>query len=84
MEMFSKGRDSGPLIPAACQTSHHPDIPYKVTAPLPPIFNSELRTKTPRLRFMSRSHPDLDTILWCQPDTNYEDAAEEALNEQYD
>ena len=33
---------------------------------------------------MSRSHPDLDTILWCQPDTNYEDAAEEALNEQYD
>merc|ERR1719309_1097689 len=28
------------------QTDHHPDMPYKITDPLPPIFTKILRHKT--------------------------------------
>ena len=81
---FEQKPKVSPPIPVASQTPHHPDIPYQVASPLPPIFSSELRRKTPKLHFISRSHPDLNTILWCKPDTDFIDEAEEALNEQYD
>ena len=36
------------------------------------------------IHFLSRSLPRLDSILWCPPDDEILDAAEEYLSEQYD
>ena len=69
---------------ASSQTSFHPDIPYKVTDPLPPIFSMQLRHKTQPIHFLSRSIPNLNSILWCPPDDEYIDEFDEYLNEQYD
>ena len=66
------------------QTNSHFDIPYLVTDPLPPIFSMELRYKTKPIHFLSKSIPNLDSILWCPPDDEYLDEAEEYLSEQYD
>jgi hypothetical protein len=52
--------------------------------PLPPIFSSNLCHLTPKINFLSNSLPNLDTILWVEPDTNYQDESEEAFNDQYD
>ena len=41
------------------QTEHHPEIPYKVTTALPPIFSSQLCYSTPPIPFLSRSLPGL-------------------------
>ena len=66
------------------QTNSHFDIPYLVTDPLPPIFSMELRYKTKPIHFLSKSIPNLDSILWCPPDDEYLDEAEEYLCQQYD
>ena len=66
------------------QTEEHPDIPYDITSPLPPIFSSQLCHITPKLRFLSKSAFHLDTICWVKPDDSYQEEAEEALNQQYD
>ena len=44
---------------AISQTKSHPDIPYKLTDPLPPIFSMELRHKSRPIHFLSRSIPNL-------------------------
>jgi FtsZ-binding cell division protein ZapB len=68
----------------ASQTDSHPDIPYLVTDPLPPIFSLQLRYKSRPINFLSRSIPNLSSILWCPPDDEYCDAADEYLADQYD
>jgi hypothetical protein len=65
------------------QTDQHPEIPYKVTSVLPPIFSSQVCWKSRPLH-LSNSLPSLDSICWCKPNENFEDEAEEALVEQYD
>ena len=42
---------------------HHPEIPYEIEAPLPPIFSSTLVFKSKSV-FLSRSQPNLATIRW--------------------
>ena len=72
-------------IKEACsQTNSYPDIPYKITDPLPPIFSMQLCHKSRPIHFLSRSIPNLNSILWCPPDDKILDAAEEYLSEQYD
>ena len=66
------------------QTNANPDVPYLVTDPLPAIFSSQLCYKSRPIHFLSRSMPNLNSILWCPPDDEYLDAAEEFLAEQYD
>ena len=53
------------------QTEHHIDIPYHISYPLPPIFSSNLFHRTPPIKFLSSSLPNLNTILWVLPDTSY-------------
>ena len=48
------------------QTNHHPDIPYNIEMPLPPIFNSCLVRQTKPSNYLSRSHPNLATIKWIE------------------
>ena len=36
------------------------------------------------IHILSRSMPNLNSILWCPPDDRVFDAAKEFLNEQYD
>ena len=67
-----------------CQTDNHPEIPYAITTPLPPIFSSQLCHATPPIHFLSRSLPRLDKISWCEPDDHIVNEAEEYLNFQYD
>ena len=45
------------------QTDTHPEIPYSIHEPLPPIFGSSLVRKSKSV-FMRRSHPNLKTIRW--------------------
>ena len=73
------------LVTKICQTDQHPDLPYKITSPLPPIFGSQLLHHTPPIKFLSRSLPSLNKICWSQPNEDpYLDEAEEYLNWQYD
>ena len=67
----------------SCQTDTNVDIPYHIVSPLPPIFSSNLCNISPSFKFISRSLPNLNTILWVTPDTSYEDDAEEFLAEQH-
>ena len=67
----------------SCQTDAHPEIPYKITDPLPPIFSSQFCHKS-RPIHLSDSLPNLDSICWSKPDEDFLAEAEEALNEQYD
>ena len=61
------GISSEPRALANCsqssQTDSHPEIPYKIEAPLPPIFSSSLVFKS-RPVFFTRSHPNLSKIRW--------------------
>ena len=66
------------------QTDSHPEVPYLVTDPLPPIFSSQLCYRSRPIHFLSRSLPNLNSFLWCPPDDEYIDAAEEFLADQYD
>ena len=70
----------------SCQTDPHPEIPYNITSPLPPIFNSQLCHHTKPIRFLSRSLFNLDTIDWVAvtPEDIIRDEAEQALCDQYD
>ena len=56
------------------QTDHHPEIPYKIDTPLPPIFSSSLVYRSKSV-FLTRSHPNLASIRW-------RDITEEELIEQ--
>jgi hypothetical protein len=67
----------------SCQTKAHPDIPYRVSSPLPPIFSLQLCHKS-RPIFLSDSLPNLDSVCWCKPNEDFKNEAEEALAEQYD
>ena len=66
---------------ASNQTKNHPDIPYLITDPLPPIFSMQLCHRSCPIHFLSRSMPRLDSILWCPPDDEILDAAEEYPSE---
>ena len=70
----------------SCQTSHCPEVPYLVTTSLPPIFGSQLCRISKPINYLSRSLPDMDTLSWVKvtEEDNVLNAAEEALNEQYD
>ena len=50
------------------QTDHHPDIPYTITDPLPPIFSKVLKRRTPKLAFLPSSCPDLRKVCWSDID----------------
>ena len=67
------------------QTDHHPEIPYEIQLPLPPIFNSSLVHKS-RPIFLSRSHPNLATIRWLDITENdlIEDEIDQYEMEKYD
>ena len=69
----------------SCQTSSSVDLPYSVTEALPPIFSSQLCVQSKPI-FMSKSLPDLATLIFVEDteETRIRDAAEEALNAQYD
>ena len=75
-----------PSKTSSCQTDRHPNIPYSVTLPLPPIFNSDLCLYSPRIRTLSISLPKLDSMCWVKttPEDKLRDEAEEALNDKYD
>jgi hypothetical protein len=68
------------------QTEHTQDIPYKVTAYLPPIFNSQLCYQSKRITYLSRSLNNLSTVNWFMytEDDILQDEAEQALCDQYD
>ena len=69
------------------QTVHidqHPEIPYEISEPLPPIVSSDLCHTSPRIGYLSKSLPNFHMICLVTPDDNFQDEAEEALNEQYD
>ena len=61
------------------QTCYHPDFPYKIDMPLPPIFSSCLVHKTKPINFLSRSHPNLETIKWTK--FTEEDLIEDQISE---
>ena len=67
-----------------CQTDSHPEIPYDITAPLPPIFSLQLCHASPPINFLSRSLPRLDKMRWCQPDEYVVNDADDYLNSQYE
>ena len=69
----------------SCQTNTTLDVPYLVTEPLPPIFGSQLLQKS-KIQQLSRSLPNLSTLVWAKvtEDDLILEAAEEALNKQYD
>ena len=52
------------VMSTSCQTDAHPDLPYQITSPLPPIFSSQFCRHTPKIRFWSRSLPKLDSVDW--------------------
>ena len=43
-----------------------------LTEPLPPIFTMELKRRTPRIKFLPKSMPELSKICWCNGDWEYE------------
>ena len=71
---------------SSCQTDEHPDNPYAITEPLPPIFGSKFCFLTPRIKHLSHSLPNLNTVLWVNitDEERLRDEAEEALAEHYD
>ena len=72
-------------VEVSCQTDQHPDMPYEITLPLPPIFNSQLFHHTKPINFLARSLPSLDSICWGpRIEDNLTDQVEEALAEMYD
>ena len=78
-----------PEIPChakASQTQSHPDIPYNISAPLPPIFSSQLCYSSKRIQHISSSLPKLSTLGWVRvtEDDILRDKAEQALSDQYD
>ena len=75
---------TGPTrVSVSCQTDAHPDIPYQITSPLPPIFSSELCYRS-RPIFFSNSLPNLARMTQFLPTSDFNEEAEEALSEQHD
>ena len=70
----------------SCQTNHFPEVPYFVTESLPPIFGSQLCRISKPIKYLSRSLPDMSILCWVKvtEEDKLVEAAEEALNEQYD
>ena len=70
----------------SCQTNNSPDIPYEITAPLPPIFGSQLCHRSKPINHISRSLPNLSKLSWVMvtEEDIMQDEAEQALNEQFD
>ena len=68
------------------QTEPNEDIPYKITSPLPPIFNSQLCHLSRRIPYLSNSLPNLSTLNWVMitEEETIQDEAEQALNDHYD
>ena len=58
-------------------------MPYQITSPLPPIFNSQLWYKTKPVKFLSKSLPSLDAICWASH-SNSEDDLDKMLSEMYE
>ena len=79
--------ESAQIITSAkmSQTDQHPEIPYNIDTPLPPIFSSSLVHRSKAL-FLSRSHPNLATIRWCEftEDDVIEQEIEKIEIENYD
>ena len=72
-------------VSLSCQTYKHPDIPYQITLPLPPMFNSQLFYHTKPVKFLSRSLPRLDSICWGPKiDDGIEEQIADAEAEMYD
>ena len=67
----------------SCQTDSHPDIPYQIASPLPPIFGSKLCYYSRHLKSLSSSLPDLWNVKFTTTD-DLLDAAEEALADEYE
>ena len=67
----------------ASQSDRNSEMPYQITSPLPPIFNSQLRYKTKPVKFLSKSLPSLDAICWASP-SDSEDDLDEMLSDMYD
>ena len=67
----------------SCQTDAHPDIPYQLTSPLPPLFGSKLCYYSRHFKTMSSSLPDLWNVEYTTTDDML-DAAEDALAEEYE
>ena len=57
-----------------------------VSEPLPPIFGSQLCYESKRVQYISRSLPNLSTLVWIKvsEEETLLEAAEQALNAQYD
>ena len=71
------------LVSISCQTDPHPELPYEITSPLPPIFSSQFCHHTPRIRFWSRSLPKLESVDWwnkTEADLIEEEVAEYEAN----
>ena len=69
----------------SCQTNATLDVPYSVSDPLPPIFGSQLCNISKQVGYISRSLPNMFTLDWIKiSEDSLVEAAEEALNEQYD
>jgi hypothetical protein len=65
--------------------NNHLDLPYSTDCELPPIFGSQLCHIPPKIHFLYASLPKLDSICWAKKgNDDYEEAAEEALANQYD
>ena len=60
------------------QIDPHPEIPYKIEIPLPPIFSTSLVLRSKSV-FLSRSHPNLATVRWR--DITEEEIIEEEIDE---
>ena len=50
----------------SCQTDPHPDIPYHLSDPLPPIFSSNLCFYKTGQRSFSTSLPNLGSMCWAK------------------
>ena len=70
----------------ASQTQSHPDIPYNISAPLPPIFSSQLCYSSKQIKHISSSLLNLSTLGWVRVTEQdiLSDKAEQALSDQYD
>ena len=85
-EIFVPSSASTKVHSKSCQTDPSEDIPYEITAPLPPIFNSQLCHLSKRIPYLSNSLPNLSTVNWVMitEEDIIEDKAQQALNDQYD
>ena len=86
LEIIVNELNSKSVKSISCQTGYCPEVPYLVTTSLPPIFGSQLCRISKPINFLSRSLPDMATLDWVRitEEDKVLNAAEEALNEQYD